>query len=92
MNSQNKQFILNKLCQYNEYILSFQTTKNTKDFANEIIKLRDTTDYNDITNLSNILDLLITELEKQQKDDKFSEYIDCILDCVLKSKKFLLNL
>ena len=49
--------LIDKLCKYNEYILSFQETIDTQNLVSELIKLRDIDNYNDLTNLLNILEI-----------------------------------
>lgn len=86
----NKKEIIDKLCKYNEYILTFQTSDTTKKLVQEIIKLRDTPNYNDFTNIIDILNQLIEEL-KNTENDEFTEYTDCIKENVIKSKNYILS-
>ena len=87
----NKTEILNKLCKYNEYILSYHTTNNTQNLVNELIKLRDTPNYNDLSNLLNILETLIVELDEHIKNNIYPEYLDCIKDNIIKSRNYVIG-
>lgn len=87
----NKTEIIDKLCKYNEYILLFQTTDITKKLVQEIIKLRNQKDYNDLENIINILDQVIEELNKTIQNNNCSEYLECIKENVIKSKNYVLR-
>ena len=93
LNSINKVEIIDKLCSWNDYILTFQGTTNVKNLCSELLKLRDVKDYYDITNLLHIIDELIIELEQQKiLYPEYSGYIEDILTNVMRSKSYLLSL
>lgn len=91
---ENKKELIDNICNDNDYLLTFQATKEAQNLANALIVLRDNkiTDMNDINNVKNAIDALIVILNNQilgAEGDELLDYLSEILDGLVKSKNRL---
>jgi len=77
--------LIDDICGDNDYLLTFQATKEARNFAKELINLRDGKS-NDLSNLkyaiSQIIDAINVNISNHECDE---DYLNEILNCVSKS-------
>ena len=88
---ENKKQLIDDICNDNDYLLTFQATKEAQNLADALIVLRDNkiTDMNDIDNVKKAIDALIVILNNQilgAEGDELLDYLSEILDGLVKSK------
>jgi len=79
-----KKQLIDDICKDNDYLLTFQTTKEAQKFAVALITLRDNkiddindaNNINDINNVKNAIDTLITLLNNQISDLYIKEHCE----------------
>lgn len=89
---ENKKQLIDDICNDNDYLLTFQATKEAQNLAKALIVLRDNkiTDMNDIDNVKKAIDALIVILNNQilgAEGDEPLDYLSEILDGLVKSNK-----
>lgn len=88
---ENKKQLIDDICNENDYLLTFQATKEAQNLAKALIVLRDNkiTDMNDIDNVKKAIDALIVILNNEilgAEGDELLDYLSEILDGLVKSK------